>query len=220
MIRLLSHLRPNDWTERTMTRVYLIRPGATSFDRENRITGNLDLPLCEEGVEQIQKLQQQLKEVHMAALYHGPGLAAQRTAEALGPVLRLRPKCESGLRNVDMGLWQGLTWTELRERHPRVSKLWSDDPRAIVAPQGETFESAYRRIDDFLESLMKRYRDESVGLIASDPVAQILGAKLRGESKIRLTDSGMVGTMETLDVESDSSWRRSSALDSSPRTRI
>jgi broad specificity phosphatase PhoE len=220
MIRLLSHLRPNDWTERTMTRVYLIRPGATSFDRENRITGNLDLPLSDEGVAQIDRLKHDLADVHMAALYHSPSLAALRSAEALGPVLRLRPKCESDLRNVDLGLWQGLTWNELRERHPRVWKLWAEDPRAIEAPMGEPFDATYRRIDRFLESLLKRYRDESVGLIASDPVAQIIRAKLRGDVKIRLTDSGMVGTMETLDIESESPWRRSTSPDSSPKTRI
>ncbi|MBI1325318.1 histidine phosphatase family protein [bacterium] len=220
MIRLLSHLRPNDWTERTMTRVYLIRPGATSYDRENRITGTLDLPLCEEGVRQIGRLKTELTDVHMAALYHSPSLAALRTAESLGPVLRLRPKCESDLRNVDMGLWQGLTWAELRERHPKVWKQRAEDPRAVEAPMGESFDEAYRRIDRFLESLLKRYRDESVGIIASDPVAQIISARLRGDTKIRLTDSGMVGTMETLDVESDSPWRRSSAPDSSPKTRI
>lgn len=203
-----------------MTRVHLIRPGATSFDVENRISGNLDLPLSPEGVHQIERLKQDLSGVHMAALYHGPGLAASRTADALGPVLKLRPKCESALRNVDMGLWQGLTWAELRDRHPKVWKLWSEDPCAVEAPQGESFESVYGRIDDFLESLLKRYRDESVGLIAPDPMARIISAKLRCDGKMRLTDSGKVGTMEVLDVESESSWRRSSTLDSSPRTRI
>jgi broad specificity phosphatase PhoE len=202
-----------------MTRVYLIRAAATSYDREHRITGNLDLPLCEQGVAQIARLKRELEGLHLAAIYHGPSLAAHRTAEALGPVLHLRPKCEAELRNIDMGLWQGLSWSELRDRHPKVWKLWAEDPRRIVAPQGEPFDEAYERIDTFLESLLKRYREESVGLIASDPIAQIIGSKLRGETKIRLTESGMVGTMETLDVDSDISWRRPNVPESPPKSR-
>ena len=66
MIRLRSNLIPNDWTQESMTRVYLIRPGATCFDLENRIAGDLDLPLCKEGVEQINRLKDQLTDLRSA----------------------------------------------------------------------------------------------------------------------------------------------------------
>lgn len=216
MIRLRSNLIPNDWTQESMTRIYLIRPGSTCFDLEKRITGNLDLPPCPEGVAQINSLKQQLKDVHLAALYHSPNLSAQRTAEALGPSLKLRPKCVADLRNFDMGLWQGLCWEELKLRHPKAWRQWVDDPWGLQAPQGESLELVLERITLFLETLLKRYRDESVGLIAPDPLAQILSSHLKGSDKPRLTESQVGGTIEVIDLELDAAGRRKPVPQSSP----
>ena len=217
MIRLRSNLIPNDWTQESMTRVYLIRPGATCFDLENRIAGDLDLPLCKEGVEQINRLKDQLTDLHLAALYHSPNLSAQRTAEALGPVLKLRPKCVLDLRNVNLGLWQGLCWEELKQRHPKAWKQWIEEPSGIHPPQGESFGDASERIVRFLDTQLRRYRNESVGLIIPDPLAQILSCQLRGCDKPRLTELPDGGTIEVIDLEFDAAGRqiqRSEVVDS------
>ena len=216
MIRLRSNLTLNDWTQESITRIYLIRPGSTCFDLEKRITGNLDLPPCPEGVAQINSLKANLKDVHLAALYHSPSLAAQRTAEALGPALRLRPKCVADLRNFDMGLWQGLCWEELKQRHPKAWRQWLDDPWGLQAPQGESLDRVIERVSLFLETLLKRYRDESVGLIAPDPLAQILSSHLKGCDKPRLTESHVGGTIEVIDLELDSAGRRKPTHQPSP----
>ena len=208
MIRLRSNLRPNEWTQESIMRVYLIRPGATCFDVENRITGDLDLPICSEGVAQINSLRDQLSHTHLAALYHSPNLSAQRTAEALGPALKLRPKCVADLRNVNLGLWQGLCWEDLKQRHPKAWRQWIEDPSGIQPPQGESFGEAGERISDFLDTLLKRYRDESVALITPDPLAQILSCQLRGCDKPRLTELSIGGTIELIDLEIDASGRR------------
>jgi len=216
MILLRQKLTPYDWTQESVARIYLIRPGSTCFDREKRITGNLDLPLCPEGVAQINSLKAQLCDVHLAALYHSPSLAAQRTAEALGPALKLRPKCVADLRNFDMGLWQGLCWEELKQRHPKAWRQWLDDPRALQAPQGESLEVVLDRVNLFLETLLKRYRDESVGLIAPDPLAQILSSHLKGSDKPRLTETHVGGTIEVIDLELDAAGRRKPLPQASP----
>lgn len=208
MIRLRSNLKPNDWTQGSMTRIYLIRPGSTCFDLDKRITGNLDLPLCPEGLAQIDRLKQELADVPLAAIYHCPNLAAERTAEALGPALKLRPKCVADLRNFDMGLWQGLCWEELKQRHPKAWRQWLDDPNGLQPPRGELVEDVTERIAGFLDIMLRRHRDEMVAIVAPDPLAQILASQLKGCPKPRLTETLAGGTIEVIDLELDDAGRR------------
>lgn len=207
MIRLIPHLYPNDWTQEHMTRVYIIRPGATCFDLENRICGNLDLPLCDQGVEQVERLQKQLSGVHMCALYHSPVLSAQITADALGPVLKLRSKCAEDLKNINLGLWQGLCWHELKDRYPKVWRQWQENPCGVNPPQGEMIDVVLCRLHRFLDDLIRRYRDETVGLVVPDPLAQILESILKGTDKPQLTSARVGGTIEVIDLVCDSRGR-------------
>lgn len=207
MIRLRSHLSPNDWTHEHMTRVYVIHPGATSYDLENRISGNLDLPLCDQGVAQVENLKRQLAGVHMCALFHSPNLSAQITAEALGPVLKLRSKCAEDLKNVNLGLWQGLYWAELKERYPKVWRQWLENPCGVCPPQGEMLGLVLGRVQRFLDGMIRRYRDETVGLVVPDPLAQILVSILQGSEKPQLTSTREGGTIVVIDLVCDSRGR-------------
>ena len=55
-----------------MTEVVLIRPGCTDFDEQNRIQGDLDLPLNPRGVEQVESLVDQLRNVKLEVIYTAP----------------------------------------------------------------------------------------------------------------------------------------------------
>jgi broad specificity phosphatase PhoE len=207
MIRLRHNLKPNEWTQNHMTRVYLIRPGSTCFDQENRISVNLDLPLCPLGVEQVEQLKQHLSGVHMSVLYSSPGLSSQLTSEVIGPVLGLRPKCATDLQNINLGLWQGLCWNDFRERYPKVWRQWLDNPCHVAPPQGESPQTVVQRTHLFLENLFRRHRNETIGLVVPDPLAQILESILRGSDKPQLTSLGQGGTIVIMDLECDSRGR-------------
>ena len=48
----------------SVSRVLLIRPGATDFDDQGRIKGSLDMPMSERGREQVNSLTEQLAQFH------------------------------------------------------------------------------------------------------------------------------------------------------------
>ena len=180
--------------------VVLIRPGATLYDEQLRVQGTLDLPLSQRGRDEVQTLSQSLVPVEMAALYHGPGESLQATAEAIGQAAGLRPRCLEELCNLDQGLWQGLQLEEIKRRNLKLFRQWLEDPLTICPPQGETVEDASARVKQALKPLWKRHRDQRIGIIVGEPLAQIVLAYLRGAARPQLEDLLDTGSYEMIDV--------------------
>ena len=185
---------------RSMTQVILIRPGATLYDEQDRVQGVLDIPLSDRGRAEVAQLAERLRGVPLAALYCGPGESVSRTAEAVGRALGLRPKRIDELRNLDQGLWQGLQLDEIKRRNLKLFRQWLDDPRTICPPCGETVESALDRVRSALKPLIRRHRDEALGLVVGEPIAQLIAGYLRRDPHVQLDDDVPTGGFERIEV--------------------
>lgn len=141
-----------------------------------------------------------LNGVELSALYCGPGESVGRTAESVGRVSGLRPKRVEELRNLDQGLWQGLQREEIKRRNLKLFRQWLDDPRTICPPRGETVEEALERVKSALKPLLKRHRDETIGVVASEPIASIIAGYLKRSPRIALDDEVPTGGFETIEV--------------------
>lgn len=183
-----------------MTQVFLIRPGATAYDEQNRIQGVLDLPLSDRGRAEVAALAEQLADADLVALYCGPGESVYRTAEVVGRSIGLRPKRLDDLRNLDQGLWQGLQIEEIRRRNPKLFRQWLDEPMTICPPLGETVEDALERIREILRPLIRRHRGEAIGLVVAEPIAQLIAGYLRRDPRVQLDDDIPTGAFERIDV--------------------
>jgi broad specificity phosphatase PhoE len=191
-----------------MTQVVLIRPGATSYDEQDRVQGILDIPLSERGRAEVARLAEtlarpELSAVALSALYCGPGESTLRTAEVVGKALGLRPRRIDDLRNLDQGLWQGLQREEIKRRNLKVFRQWLDDPVTVCPPQGETIESALERIKAAVRPLIRRHPDEAIGLVVAEPIAQMIAGYLRREPRVQLDDHVPTGGFERIEVTPD-----------------
>jgi broad specificity phosphatase PhoE len=180
--------------------VALIRPGATLYDEQQRLQGSLDLPLTRRGEEEVASLAERLLPTGITAIYFGPGDSLQRTAEAIGRAVGVRPKVIDDLRNLDQGLWQGLQFEEIRRRNLKLFRQWLDDPLTICPPQGETVAEALTRVRSALKPLWKRHKQQLIGLVVGEPLAQIVSAYLRGRVRPQLEDAMRTGCYERIDV--------------------
>ncbi|MFM7132648.1 MAG: histidine phosphatase family protein [Isosphaeraceae bacterium] len=204
----MNWLKPSQKTEkppfRLTTRIYLVEPGATCFDEQERIAGNLDLPLSEKGLEQVKNLRHEISDISVTALYHSPCLSAELTALAIEPILKIRAKCSSDLRNLDFGIWQGMCWEEMEERFPRVWRQWLENPEEITIPRGESIEDLMARAKAFIDDVLRRYENQSICVIAPFPLSAVLSGLLKGFEKPRLTKMSEGGTIEAIDMDHES----------------
>lgn len=158
-----------------MVQLLLIRPGATEYDQQGRIQGTLDVPLCEDGRQEVARLVEQLREQPVAAIYMSPCQSAVQTAEALATTLNVKAKTIDKFENVDQGLWQGLLVDEVKAKQPKVYRQWQEQPETVCPPQGETLGAARQRVQGALAKLIKKHKaDAVVAIVTPEPLASVI----------------------------------------------
>ena len=124
----------------------VIRSGATDYDLQGRISGNLDIPLTPAGIAAASETARHLAAAPPVALYTSPTTCAIETADVIGDRLHLVPRRVPHLVGLDLGLWQGMLVSEIRRRQPRLARHWEEDPWTVVPPDGEPLSAARDRI--------------------------------------------------------------------------
>lgn len=143
--------------------LYLVRHGETEANRNGLALGHADVPLNERGLRQAQRLSEALASERLAAIYASPLSRAQQTAEAIAGPHGLAPVTEEGLIEMDIGELDGLTFAEIRERHPGLLEQWASPQGQATALFGsESLADVQNRAWQALESLGRRHQDETV----------------------------------------------------------
>ena len=161
-----------------MTRIILLRSCATDFDEEGRIKGTLDIPLSVSGMQQATKAADELAGSQVGCVYHSPYQAATETARIVADKLGVRAKLLKNLLNLDHGLWQGMLIEELKEKQKKVYRQWQEQPETVCPPGGETIASVLLRIKTTLDRLIKKHNNQTVVLVAPEPLTSLMKSYL------------------------------------------
>ena len=158
----------------------LVHPGQTELDEQNRLVGNLDLPLSESGESQVGIVAEELASREIDLIVCGPSLSAQQTAQQLSQDGAIKIRLDENLANLDLGLWHGKSVDELKETQPRIFKQWREHPETITPPEGEDLESAVQRVRKSLKWITKKSRQMNVVLVTARPLAAIVQSEVEG----------------------------------------
>jgi broad specificity phosphatase PhoE len=152
-----------------MTRVLLIRHGETDWNAAGRWQGRAPVPLNEVGMEQSRRLGRYLA-AHSAridVLYSSDLKRAMQTAAAVAVPQGLTVLPEPGLREVDLGDWQGLTRAEAEawdgERYAAYLAARGSSP----PPNGESWNQVKARARRAFDIVTARHNgSSSVALVS------------------------------------------------------
>jgi broad specificity phosphatase PhoE len=185
-----------------MLRVVLILPGSTDYDQQGRIQGVLNIPLNEQGADEVARVVRELQDLGLQCLYSSPCAAAVETADTIGRALQLRAKPLEQMQNVDHGLWQGMLIDEVRLKQPKVYRQWQEQPETLCPPDGETISTARTRVRAALQRLLKKHKQGTIGLVVPEPLASIVRTELSGVELGDLWEAECShGKWEIIDVE-------------------
>jgi probable phosphoglycerate mutase len=157
-----------------MFQIVLIRPGSTDFDQQGRIQGTLDIPLNEEGIQYVDRIAQELRDLNLEVIYCSESEPSQSTANRLGEGLKVRVKELSNMQNLNLGLWQGMLIDDVRTKQPKVYKQWAEQPFCIRPPEGEMLSEAAERVQAAMSRLLKKHKAGIVGLVLPEPLASLV----------------------------------------------
>lgn len=127
-------------------RLILLRHGQTELSVQRRFSGVGDPPLTAAGRGQARAAAERLaRGAQLDAVITSPLRRARATAECVADQLGLTPAVDEAWRECDFGSFEGLTFTEVRERQPEALRAWLADP-ATAPPGGESFAAVTERV--------------------------------------------------------------------------
>lgn len=147
------------------TEMIVIRHGETAWNAEARWQGHLDSQLSQAGLQQADALAGRLARTAFDVLYSSDLGRAYRTAERIALATGQRVISDAGLRERALGVFEGLTLTEIRERHPvDFSAFLSRDPEHVI-PQGESLLAKHQRVLACMEGIASRHAGQRVVVV-------------------------------------------------------
>lgn len=127
-------------------KLLVLRAGGSAWDREKRIVGATDLPMDKAGQDEIAHEVEALNGLRLSVVFCAPDEASRATAEMLAEATGAKVKTLAGLREIGMGLWEGVLGSELETRCPSSYRQWLEDPTSVRSPEGEAYADAEDRI--------------------------------------------------------------------------
>jgi len=167
------------------THLYLIRHGQSAGNAEGRFGGHGPTPLSELGRMQAERTANLLAKEGISAIYSSDLQRAIETAEPLAHRLRLPIHTSEAFRERHVGVLEGLTFDESKDRFP-------DDYYALinrnvdhVITNGESYRQLLRRTTSELRNILNRHQRQRVAIFSHTGAIcfitlQLLGAIHRG----------------------------------------
>ncbi len=171
-----------------LTRLYLIRHGATILTAEDRFAGATNVPLSDEGREQARRLGHRLQAVPLAAVYASPLDRTMETARLIAATHQLEVQPREGLREISHGHWEELTRQEVEARYPTETAAWDDDPYTFAPAGGESGLAVTARALPALMDIVQQHQGQAAVVVSHKATIRLLLSSLLGFDPRRFRD--------------------------------
>jgi len=180
------------------TEIILIRHGETEWNSQQRMQGHSNSDLSEVGRGQIQALGELMKNVSFDHIYSSDSLRARQTAEAITQYSGHTLQFDQRIREKNLGVFEGLTSTEAKERHPEIYRLFKTAGANYVIDEGESTQQLLERALEFIEEIRLRHPQERVVMVTHGGVVRVLmkhalGLPIDAPTRFIIKNTGIFG---------------------------
>ncbi|MBI4688887.1 MAG: histidine phosphatase family protein [Nitrospirae bacterium] len=202
-----------------VTNLYLIRHGETKGAEVRRYKGSIDVPLSEKGIEieQMKRvatfietaMQDTRYTIHdkknhescimhraspiLSAVYCSDLSRAIKSAEIIAKPHGIKPIVIPELRERNFGVWEGMSFDEIKEKYPEEFDAWANNPLKHSPRGGESTIEVRDRVLRALKKVMSDERQEtSTDNAPSNPPLKIRGGRGSYDSESSLSNIAIV----------------------------
>jgi broad specificity phosphatase PhoE len=161
-----------------MNMFYIVRHGETENNRAKRLSGWIDTPLTDTGLEPTQKVIQKLTGVHIDEMYSSDVGRAFVTAYVLARGVGFTKEIQRlpGLREVNYGDAANMFSTEAYKLYPLL-----DRDTHYTPPNGESLDHMQKRVFATIAELDKTHSNATIVLVCHSGVMAALRASHIGQ---------------------------------------
>ena len=156
------------------TRIYLVRHGQVAGYDQPRYNGQADVALTDTGIEQYHLLKDRLAGTKITACYTSDLTRCVTGAEIICAPHNIAPVARRELRELNIGIWEGLTWQDIKEN-------WPDEWRERLAdlvnhrvPEGERLLDVEARVMPVISEILERHSGQELLVVGHGGVNRIV----------------------------------------------
>lgn len=159
-------------------RLVLVRHALAQGD--GRFQGQRDVPLTAAGRRQLRVLVDKLEHYSVDGVYCSDLSRARATAVALARRFEVGVEIRPNLREMHFGRWEGLSWTQVLQRFPRIARAWLTESPQPRIPGGEPFTNFKKRVAQELLGIVAANRGRCVVVVTHAGVIRMALGKALG----------------------------------------
>lgn len=171
-----------------MTTMLVIRHGQSVSNIKGVFTGNLDLALTDQGLQQAAVTAQYiLDNFHVDAVYASDLCRAIDTGKAVADKLGLSVHTDRRLREIWAGNWEGRSFNELTEHFPSYT-VWRTDIGSCVTDGGESVAQLSKRVLEAFTDIAKANEGKTLVVATHATPIRALQCHCEGKTLAQMKD--------------------------------
>jgi broad specificity phosphatase PhoE len=159
---------------KSSTRLLLLRHGEVEERYQRVFGGRIDMDLSMRGREQAEALGAYLRGRTVHAVYASPMRRAQQTLAPVAAALAAAPVTRTELREVDFGVWTGLSWQGVYDRFGVHAFDWLKELERDAVPEAEGDGRFRSRVEPFVREVLERHAGECVAMVCHGGVIRMV----------------------------------------------
>lgn len=140
-----------------MKKIIFVRHGET--DMSGTFCGHSDPDLNPRGECQIHRVAEEIASLGVQRIYSSDLLRASRTAAVISERIGVKIELRDDLREMNFGLWEGLTWQQIEDGFPQEASRWLAEFPQCSAPGGEEYAAFTARVEAVIMPLVRKTQD-------------------------------------------------------------
>jgi broad specificity phosphatase PhoE len=163
-----------------VTRLLLVRHGATTATEEGRFSGATGAELSDQGRWQAARLGARLAQQTIDAIYASPLSRALDTARIIADHCHVEPVTREELREIGHGRWEGLTREEVEEQFGDEYAAWDADPFTFAPSGGESGVAVLARALPVIRDMVTAHAGGQVLVVSHKATLRLVLSSLLG----------------------------------------
>ncbi|MBU3088250.1 histidine phosphatase family protein [Clostridium gasigenes] len=148
-----------------MTKLYITRHGETEWNTKGIMQGFGNSPLTELGREQGKWLRDRMKDLHIDVIYSSPSGRAYETAEIIKGDRDIELLADDGLREINMGQWEGLCQDEIKELSEENHFNFWNLPSKYISVDGENYYESRERSYNTITKILEKEKGKTILIV-------------------------------------------------------
>jgi len=174
---VLNYLTARLVSTEVPTTIWFVRHGETTLTPSRRFSGvgPMDPPLTDIGIGQAQAVGREIAARKPDVLIASPLMRTMMTAKEVSDASGLEPIFDDIWVECDFGFWEGLTPTEVQEKHPEDWNAWLSS-LSHRPGGGESYAEVYSRVEAGITDLVERYPGKKICVVTHNIVIRAIAA--------------------------------------------